>query len=81
MIARAQASSSKSRGPDLMKLLRSKATWEEVLSDEDLSRKCLTSYQSVRNVFADVRAMMAEKEHFFTRLSAFVNENKGLAAA
>lgn len=68
----------KYRGPDLANLLLSKKTWEEVLEDDDLFRKALTSYSSVRNAFADLRAM-DETQHFFTRLSAYVQKTKGLS--
>ena len=40
---RARSAEGKRRGPDLVKLLREKNSWEEVLRDDHLLKKCLSS--------------------------------------
>jgi hypothetical protein len=69
--ARAKASGGKRRGPDLVKLLRSKNSWEEVLTDDSLVKKCLSSYSSVRSTFEDLQSMK-KKGPFLARLLVFL---------
>jgi hypothetical protein len=54
---RAKSAETKRRGPDLVKLLRDKNSWEEVMADDSLVKKCLSSYSSVRSTFEDLQAM------------------------
>lgn len=64
------------RGPDLVKLLRSKDTWEEVLQDDVLVKKCLSSYSSVRSTFDDLQA--AKKlSCFVSRLLSYMDAHPG----
>lgn len=72
---RANSCSSKRRGPDLVKALRSKNSWKEVMEDDNLVRKCLSSYNSVRNTYADLQAFK-DTSCFLLRLTAYV-EAKG----
>lgn len=75
---RAGSSEGKRRGPDLVKLLRAKASWEEVLTDDNLVKKCLSSYSSVRNTFEDLQAVRGGgATHFWTRLEAYVHKSQG----
>lgn len=75
---RAQAHGGKRQGPDLAKLLRGKSSWDEVMMDDNLVRKCLSSYSSVRNTFMDLQAMK-QKVHVLERLAAYVKEKGGEA--
>lgn len=51
---RARSAESKRRGPDLVKLLREKESWNEVMCDDNLVKKCMSSYSSVRSTFEDL---------------------------
>lgn len=75
---RASSAAGKRRGPDLVKLLREKSSWEEVMADDNLVKKCLSSYSSVRNTFTDMQAAK-RNTHFFERLVGYVKEKGGLA--
>lgn len=72
---RARSAANKSRGPDLVKLLREKKTWEEVLADDRLVNKCLSSYNSVRSTFEDLQDVKSKNSmSFFCKLWLFVKE-------
>lgn len=74
---RAVAAASKRRGPDLVKLLRGKSSWKEVILDDNLAKKCLSSYSSVLNTFIDMQAAK-KSTHVFERLASYVKEKGGL---
>lgn len=75
---RARAVESKTRGPDLANLLRTKNSWEEVLADNRLVNKCLSSYNSVRSTFEDLQDMKSKNSmSFFCKLWLFVKEQGG----
>lgn len=75
---RGSSAAGKRRGPDLVKLLREKSSWAEVMADDNLVKKCLSNYSSVRNTFADIQASK-RSTHFFERLVSYVKEKGGLA--
>ena len=54
-----------SRGPDLANLLRTKNSWEEVLADDRLVNKCLSSYNSVRSTFEDLQDVKSKNSMSF----------------
>ena len=68
---RAKAAEGKHRGPDLIKLLRTKNSWEEVIADDTLAHKCLSNYSSVRSTFEDIQASN-KPACFLKRLSLYV---------
>ena len=68
----------KTRGPDLANLLRTKNSWEEVLADDRLVNKCLSSYNSVRSTFEDLQDVKSKNSMpFFCKLWQFVKEQGG----
>lgn len=73
---RARSAANKRRGPDLAKLMRSKNTWKEVMEDDALMKKCLSSYSSVRSTFTDLQSLR-EGTHFLDSLLNYVKEHGG----
>ena len=73
---RGRSSEGKRRGPDLVKLLRAKTSWADVLADDDLVKKCLSSYSSVRSTFEDMQAAK-KNTYFLDKVEAFTVKTKG----
>lgn len=59
--------------PQLLGRLKDKEDWTEVITDEELGPRCLRSYNSVKQVFADLQGIK-ESKHFFQTLSEFLRD-------
>lgn len=77
VLARSTANTKKRIGPEFIKLLRSKQSWQEVMQDDELAYKATSSYSSLRNAYADMRASI-ESPHILKRIWHYMQETAGI---